>query len=128
TASFRTNLDYAFLTGSAFVAHPGGEGVEVPYEVNIVDRDHEITQGVEDFEVASEQYYMLVDPSVHVLATTRFTGEHLPWLDGVEVPVAYVKQWGKGRVFYASPGHTPKDVQAPPVARLIRQGLAWASR
>jgi type 1 glutamine amidotransferase len=128
TASFRSSLPYNLLCGAAFVEHPGGEGVEVPYDVRIVDRNHEVTRDVEDFRVASEQYYMLVDPAVHVLATTTFTGEHLPWLDGVQMPVAYVKRWGAGRVFYVSVGHQPKDLQAPQMARLVRQGLAWAAR
>jgi type 1 glutamine amidotransferase len=128
TAAFRASLPYNLLCGAAFVAHPGGEGVEVPYDVTITDRDHEVTRGVEDFPVASEQYYMLLDPAVHVLATTEFTGEHLPWLAGVQMPVAYVKNWGDGRVFYVSVGHLPNDLQAPQVTRLLRQGLAWAAR
>jgi uncharacterized protein len=128
TAAFRASLPYNFLCGAAFVEHPGGEGVEVPYEVRIVDHDHEVTRGVEDFTVASEQYYMLMDPAVHVLATTTFSGEHLPWLDGVEMPAAYVKNWGEGRVFYVSVGHLPENLEAPQMTRLVRQGLAWAAR
>jgi uncharacterized protein len=128
TAAFRASLAYNFLAGGAFVAHPGGEGVEVPYDVRIVDREHPVTRGVEDFEVASEQYYMLVDPAVHVLASTTFTGEHLPWLNGVEMPVAFVKNWGEGRVFYVSVGHLPKDLETTQMTRLVRQGLAWSAR
>ncbi len=128
TASFRASLPYHFITGAAFIEHPGGEGVEVPYDVRVVDRDHPATHGVEDFEVRSEQYYMHVDPSVHVLATTTFTGEHLPWLEGVVMPAAYAHRFGDGRVFYAAPGHLPKDLRSPPVERLVRQGLAWAAR
>jgi type 1 glutamine amidotransferase len=128
SASFRASLPFSFLTGASFIDHPGGEGVEVPYEVRIVDSDHEITRGVNDFTVASEQYYMHYDPAAHVLASTTFSGEHLPWVEDVEMPVAYTKRWGNGRVFYVSVGHLPKDLQAPPVARLVRQGLAWAAR
>ena len=128
TASFRSSLPYHFLIGAAFVEHPGGEGVEVPYDVTIVDHDHPITEGVEDWQAASEQYYMHVDPAVHVLATTTFTGEHLPWVDGVVMPAAYTKQWGSGRVFYVSVGHLPKDLQVPSVERMVRQGMQWASR
>jgi type 1 glutamine amidotransferase len=127
-ASFRASLPFSFLLGASFIDHPGGEGVEVPYGVKIVDPSHEITQGVEDFEAASEQYYMHYDPAVHVLAATTFTGEHLPWLDGTQMPVAYTKQWGKGRVFYHALGHLPKDLQAPPVERMLRQGMRWAAR
>ena len=128
TAAFRSSLQFSFLIGASFIEHPGGEGVEVPYTVNIVDREHDITRGVDDFQAASEQYYMHYDPAVHVLATTTFTGEHLPWVDGVKMPVAYTKQWGKGRVFYQALGHLPKDVQAPPVEHMVRQGLRWAAR
>ncbi len=128
TASFRASLPYHFITGSAFIEHPGGDAVDVPYDVTIVDRSHPVTEGVDDFEVQSEQYYMHVDPNVHVLASTTFTGEHLPWLNGRTMPVAYTHQFGDGRVFYSAPGHLPKDLENPPVQRLVRQGLAWAAR
>jgi hypothetical protein len=127
-ASFRSSLQFSLLAGASFLEHPGGEGVPVPYTVDIVDRDHPVTAGVDDFEIASEQYYMHVDPSVHVLATTTFSGEHFPWLDGVVMPAAYVHRWGDGRVFYASPGHVPDELQIPAVERLVRQGLRWAAR
>jgi type 1 glutamine amidotransferase len=71
---------------------------------------------------------MHVDPSANVLATTTFTGDHLPWLNGVVMPAVYVRQWGEGRVFYASPGHDPSELRIPGVERLIRQGLEWAAR
>jgi type 1 glutamine amidotransferase len=71
---------------------------------------------------------MHVDPSVHVLATTTFTGEQFPWLDGVVMPAAYAHRWGDGRVFYASPGHVPDELRIPAAERLIRQGLQWAAR
>jgi type 1 glutamine amidotransferase len=127
-ASFRSSLQFSLIAGASFLEHPGGEGVPVPYTIEIVDRDHPVTTGVDDFEIASEQYYMHVDPSVHVLATTTFTGEHFPWLDGVVMPAAYVHRWGDGRVFYASPGHVPDELRIRAAERLIRQGLQWAAR
>ena len=128
TASFRSSLQFSLIAGASFLEHPGGEGVPVPYTIKIVDRDHPATQGVEDFEIASEQYYMHVDPSVQVLATTTFSGVHYPWLDGVSMPAAYAHRWGEGRVFYASPGHVPAELEIPQATRLIRQGLGWAAR
>jgi uncharacterized protein len=44
------------------------------------------------------------------------------------MPAAYVHRWGAGRVFYASPGHVPAELQIPDVQRLVRQGLRWAAR
>jgi type 1 glutamine amidotransferase len=127
-ASFRSSLQFSLIAGASFLEHPGGEGVPVPYTIEITDRAHPVTQGVDDIEIASEQYYMHVDPAAHVLATTTFSGEHLPWLNGVVMPAAYVRQWGEGRVFYASPGHDPAELKIPDVQRLIRQGLKWAAR
>jgi uncharacterized protein len=127
-ASFRSSLQFSLIAGASFLEHPGGEGVPVPYDIEIVDREHPVTAGVESFRIASEQYYMHVDPSAHVLATTTFTGEHFPWLDGVVMPAAYTHTWGDGRVFYASPGHDPGELRIPQAERLVRQGLEWAAR
>ena len=127
-AAFRASLRFSLLVGASFLDHPGGEGVPVPYKIKIVDHDHPVTRGVNDIEIASEQYYMHVDPSAHVLATTTFSGDHWPWAEGVVMPAVYVRRWGEGRVFYASPGHDPSELQIPDVERLIGQGLKWAAR
>ena len=127
-AAFRSSLQFSLLTGASFLDHPGGEGVPVPYTIEIVDRDHPVTKGIGDIQIASEQYYMHVDPDVHVLGRSTFSGEHWPWLDGVQMPAIYTRQWGDGRVFYASPGHVPGELQIPEVEQLIGQGLSWAAR
>ena len=127
-ASFRASLQYSFLVGGSFIEHPGGEAGRVPYDVTIVDTEHEITQGVGDFRVATEQYYMECDPNNHVLAETVFRGDHLPWIDGYRMPVAWTKTWGEGRVFYCAIGHFLEDLQNPDNTRLMRQGFEWASR
>jgi type 1 glutamine amidotransferase len=116
------------MLGGDFLAHPGGEGYPHPYEVDVINRDHPVTQGVNDFSVASEQYYMSTDPNNDVLAETTFDGSHLAWLDGLKSPVAWVRQWGEGRVFYHSIGHAPQDLAGPDVRRLTKQGIAWAAR
>lgn len=127
-ASFRSSLQFSLIAGASFLDHPGGEGVPVPYEIEIVDRDHPVTEGVESFQIASEQYYMHLDPDVHVLASSTFSGEHWPWVQGARMPAAYVRSWGDGRVFYSSPGHAPAELRIPAAERLVRNGLEWAAR
>jgi type 1 glutamine amidotransferase len=127
-AAFRSSLQFSLIAGASFLDHPGGEGVPVPYTIEIADRDHPVTAGVDDFEIAAEQYYMHVDPGVHVLARTRFGAEHWPWAEGAVMPAAYVRTWGRGRVFYSTPGHDPAELRIPAAERLLRQGLVWAAR
>ena len=127
-AAFRSSLRYHLMLGGDFLCHPAGEGYPQPYDVTVVDRDHEVTKGVDDFPVATEQYYMSTDANNVLLAETTFSGDHFPWFDGLKSPVAWVRQWGEGRVFYHSIGHAPQDLAGDDVRRLTKQGIAWATR
>ncbi|MNJ36935.1 Trehalose utilization [compost metagenome] len=125
--SFRHNVDWQFMTGGQWVAHPGNDGVE--YTVEIKQSSSPLVAGMEDFKVASEQYYLHVDPAVEVLATTRF-----PVADGphrlnkaVDMPVVWTKRWGVGRVYYNSLGHHADIVALPQVTELMTRGLLWAA-
>lgn len=125
--SFRQDTEWQFMTGGNWVSHPGGDNVE--YTVNIAHSSSPIVEGIEDFTVVSEQYYLHVDPAVEVLATTRFPT--VPYYHisnkAVDMPVAWTKYWGNGRVFYQSLGHHD-DVfdKFPNAEKLMRQGLLWA--
>ena len=79
-------------------------------------------QGLNDFTVPNtEQYFLHVDPGNHVLATTTFD-------DGVVMPAVWTRQWGKGRVAYASFGHTHADFDVPEAQEIVRRSMLWASR
>jgi len=123
--SFRNNVNYQFMVGGQWVAHPGGI---IDYEVNIVDHEDPITRGLEDFGMHSEQYLMHVDPSNEVLATTTFGGEYCPWIEGTVMPVVWKRMWGAGRVFYTSLGHIAKDFDVPEAKKIVERGMLWASR
>ena len=115
--SFREATEYQLMVGGQWVSHPGGAGVT--YDVHIEDKKHVITKGLKDFTVTSEQYYMHVDPAIHVLATTRF--------GDVVMPVAWTKMYGKGRVFYCSVGHNAAVTRMPQVLKLVMRGMVWAA-
>ena len=125
--AFRNSTLWQFITGGNWVAHPGGGGTD--YIVNIRTSSSGITDGIEDFSVSSEQYYLHVDPAVEVLATTRF-----PVADGphaangaVDMPVVWTKRWGAGRVFYNSLGHHADVIAEPVPLELMRRGFLWAA-
>lgn len=126
--AFRESTEWQFMTGGQWVAHPGNDGVE--YTVNICRGANPITEGIDDFTVCSEQYYLHVDPAIEVLATTRF-----PLINGyhvlnkpIDMPVVWTKFWGLGRVFYTSLGHHDDVFDKSPSAEVIMErGMLWAS-
>jgi type 1 glutamine amidotransferase len=123
--AFRNSTNYQFMVGGQWVAHPGNI---IDYRVNITDRNDPIMAGLDDFNMHSEQYYMHVDPSNQVLATTTFSGQYCPWIDGVVMPVAWKRRWGAGRVFYSSLGHVAADFNVPEACEITRRGFLWAAR
>jgi hypothetical protein len=125
--AFRDATDWHFMTGGQWVAHPGDDGTR--YRVNVGPAKSPITEGVGDFDVVSEQYYMHVDPGVKVLATTRFPVADGPHVGNgpVDMPVLWTKTFGGGRVFYSSIGHTPAAVEAEPHLTILRRGFRWAA-
>jgi len=123
--AFRNNPEYQFACGGQWVAHPGNI---VDYTVNIIDHDDPITRGLRDFEMRSEQYYLHVDPSNEVLATTTYSDAHAGWIGGTVMPVAWKRKYGDGKVFYCSLGHVDADFEVPEAKTIVERGLLWATR
>ncbi len=125
--AFRNDTHWQFMTGGQWVSHPGGDGVH--YTVHIHHGSSPITQGLSDFEVSSEHYYLHIDPAIEVLATTRFPSVPYYHISNkpVDMPVAWTKYWGNGRVFYTSLGHHDDVFDKSPTAGvLMERGLVWA--
>src|SRR4029453_1089976 len=80
--SYRASSGYLQLVGGQFATHPSKqpdllvdgshENNYLPYTVEITDlgRRHPITEGIEDFGLTTEQYWVLHDDLNGVLATT----------------------------------------------------------
>ncbi|MBL9050557.1 MAG: ThuA domain-containing protein [Tabrizicola sp.] len=125
--AFRDSVDWQFMTGAQWVAHPGNDGVR--YQVRMVS-DDPLVAGVPDFEVETEQYYLHVDPAVRIHAVCDF-----PVVDGphavngpVAMPVVFTKGYGAGRVYYNALGHQKNVIDHGPAAELLQRGLIWAAR
>jgi uncharacterized protein len=123
--AFRDSTEYQFACGGQWVAHPGNI---IDYRVNIIVDNDPITEGLSDFDMHSEQYFMHVDPSNEVLVTTTFSGEHAPWIAGTVMPVVWKRKYGEGKVFYCSLGHVDADFEVPEAQTLVERGLLWATR
>jgi type 1 glutamine amidotransferase len=138
--SYRNTSDYLHLIGGQFACHPGKHPDEhtggqadnyVPYTVSMLPEaaDHPITRGLSDFDLVTEQYWVLADDYIDVLATTtQKVRPWDPWHREVTSPAVWTRQWGQGRIFVCTPGHNLKVLEDANVNTLIERGLLWASR
>jgi type 1 glutamine amidotransferase len=138
--SYRNSADYLQLIGGQFAAHPGKHPQErtgeqsdnyMRHTVNMLPAAaaHPITQGIADFELVTEQYWVLHDDYIDVLATTtQAVRTWDPWHRPVTSPAFWTRQWGKGRIFVSTPGHRVEVLQNPTVRTIIERGLLWAAR
>jgi len=120
--AFRGAITYEWMVGGHFVGHPHVG----PYSVQVTEPANPIVADLpENFDYDSEQYYMLIDPAVDVLATTVY--EH----DGkrCDMPVIWTRTWGNGKVFYSALGHVDAEFDKyPHVFEMTLRGLDWATR
>ena len=122
--SFRKNTNYQFMIGGQWVAHPGNI---IKYKVKMLE--DELTSGLSDFEIVSEQYYMHYDPNIKIIAETKFNDEIYPWINNVVMPIAWKKMYGKGKVFFISIGHDPDEFMVYKDGwELLTRGFMWAVR
>ena len=128
--SFRVDTEWQFMTGGQWVAHPGNDGVRYTIHIN-GNNPHPITEGIPDFEVVSEQYYLHTDPGNNVLATCTFPA---PGVDGphsenpCEMPQIWTKMYGKGRVFYNALRHHCDVLEAEYPREIMRRAFLWAAK
>jgi len=125
--AFRQTAEFGQMIGGVFAAHPHGM---VPHlvEVSEVGRGHPVTAGIGDFELTSEQYWVLADGLSTVLATTDILPQPGdPWHEPYRAPVAWTRQWGAGRIFISTVGHSVDELRLPQVRDLTERGLIWAA-
>ncbi|MFB9375985.1 ThuA domain-containing protein [Kineococcus gynurae] len=138
--SYRNSSDYLHFVGGQFACHPGktpeertGEQSDnyMPHRIEMAPEaaSHPITQGIEDFDLVTEQYWVLTDDYIDVLATTtQAVRPWDPWHRPVTSPAIWTRQWGEGRIFVSTPGHRVEILEDPNVRTIIERGLLWAAR
>lgn len=138
--SYRNTSDYLQLIGGQFATHPSkhpdqctGDQSDnyLPYTVEITElgHTHEIMAGLEDFTLDTEQYWVLHDDLIDVLATTTHPVQpYHPWHRPITSPAVWTRHWGEGRIMVATPGHSIDVLQESNVRTIIERGMLWASR
>jgi type 1 glutamine amidotransferase len=119
--AFQEWPEFEALAGRVWNPKLRGHDPRGKFRVEIVDREHPVTRGLQAFETTDELYTCLDGKTpIHVLAQSQSK------VDQKQYPMAFVLQCGKGRVFHCPLGH---DVTAfsEPVGELFRRGCAWTA-
>lgn len=144
--SYRDRTAYLQLVGGQFVCHPSrhpdeparsAEPARTENENDVVHtvtvlpeaKAHPITAGIDAFELVTEQYWMLTDDYIDVLATTtQKVRDGDPWHREVTSPAVWTRQWGRGRIAVCTPGHDLEVLRDRNVRTIIERSMLWAAR
>jgi type 1 glutamine amidotransferase len=122
SASFKEWDEFKKLCGRNWVMGKSGHGDRSVFKAKIANKNHPITQGLEDFETDDELYAkMQGDAPINTLVTADSD-----WSKQTE-PLVFTLDYGQGRVFHHTFGHDGKAINTPGVQKLIQRGTQWAA-
>lgn len=111
---FRNSEWYIKTIGGQFASHKTGTFKNI-----ILKPDHPVMKGITDFETFDETYiHKNLNPDEVVLGE-RIEGDH-------HEPYTWVRNQGKGRVFYTAYGHDDATWTNAGFLDLVRNGILWA--
>ena len=111
---FQNSPAYIALVGAQFLKHGTGE-----FTTTIVQPNHPVLDGIQSFQVWDETYvHTKINPDKTVLMERVDDSGREPW--------TWVREQGKGRVFYTAYGHDERVWGHPMFQRLVRNGILWA--
>lgn len=122
SASFKEWDEFVKLCGRHWVMGKSGHGPRAVFKAHIANKVHAITQGLSDFEADDELYAKMEGES----PITVLVDANSDWSKKVE-PLAFIFEYGQGRVFHETFGHDGKALQNPTVQKLIQRGCEWAA-
>jgi type 1 glutamine amidotransferase len=120
-----TNDDFRRVLGGVYQGHPPIR----PFRVRILNRDHPITRGVNDFTVTDEQHYMEYQLDRRYLLMESVNEDGLAYRDlGTTAAAGWAYEHGAGRVCYLSPGHLITAMWNPEYEKIQRNAARWLLR
>jgi type 1 glutamine amidotransferase len=122
SASFAKWEEFGKLCGRKWVMGVSGHGPRAVFKSKVVNKEHPITQGLDDFDIDDELYAKLQgDEPITVLVEADSD-----WSKKTE-PLVFVRTYGEGRVVHNAFGHDRKAILHPTVAKLVARGAEWAA-
>jgi len=103
------------VTAGHFVHHPPVE----TFSVQVVDRCHPVTAGVEDYVVTDEQHFLEYDGDRVELLLCSHSNRG-------DSAAGWALTHGRGRVCFLANGHTLEVLQMPDYQKLLRNAMRWS--
>ncbi len=112
---FRNSDEVVKLIGGQFKSHEGGS-----FGAEIIKPEHPAMQGLSPFVTEWDETYVhhLLADDIDVLMERVDTSHREPY--------TWVKDYGKGRVFYTAFGHDERTFRNPGFIKLVKNGILWA--
>ena len=120
---------YREVMCGAYIDHPALR----PFKVSVVDKEHPITRGVQEFVVNDEQHFVTYDkdPKYILLRSENIDGL-TDVIDGKDLGTKAIAGWaydfGKGRVVFTAVGHTLHAMWQPEYYKLQKNAVRWLLR
>ena len=110
------------VMGGAYLGHPPLR----PFKVKVVNHEHPITQGIQDFMVNDEQHYVTYDkdPKDILLRSENIDGLEFETY-GTTAISAWAYDFGKGRVAFTAVGHTLHALWQPEYYKIQKNTVRW---
>jgi len=122
--SYRESTKYQLMVGGQWVDHPGD--ILSTVDIKISGYPHRILDGCTDFTlVNTEKYWLHYDPTVTILTHSLFEVDSNT--NTVCMPSAWIKKWGKGRVFACTWGHTYRDFDDFNSRNVVVNAIEWCA-
>jgi type 1 glutamine amidotransferase len=124
-----SSQDYREVMGGAYIDHPALR----PFKVSVVNKEHPITRGVQDFIVNDEQHFVTYDkdPKYILLRSENIDGL-TDISEGKDLGAKAIAGWaydfGKGRVVFTAVGHTLHSMWQPEYFKLQKNAVGWLLR
>ncbi len=119
SASFKSHPKYFEMLGGKFFGHKDIKNIDI----KLIDKNHPITEGLNDFSFRDEPYRhdFSMSNEIHILANADYHDKEDPELE----PIMWVKTYGKGRVFYCALGHRNLSLKDDLFQKIIKRAVDW---
>ena len=123
------NKDYRDVEGAIYTGHPPIR----PFKVKIVNRNHPITNGVNDFVVTDEQHFVVYDKDPKYVLAVSVNEDGLTYTDQTgktsnTCESVWAYDYGKGRVCFMAPGHLTTVLWNPEYEKMQKNAVKWLLR